>query len=292
MDTTFTGFLTSWDLRPEVILPQVTLLAIYISGWLRLRRKGAKIATTWRLVSYTTGMTFLFLALSSGIDVFQSWLFFMHMIQHEILTMIAPPLLFLAAPMPISFWGLPRSWRLQLGKLFGKKATFRAILIQASTPGFIWLVFTVVLWLWHDPSAYDAATTNQFIHDIEHLSFFFASMLLWWHITDAAPRIHKFRNYPVRMAIVALSYVQNMILGVGLALWGKVIYPHYANVPRVWISDPLLDQTYGGIIMWIPGGMMYGLTIIILIGLWIEETKQKSRAEDKLYLAEAIPDVS
>ena len=288
MDRTFVGFLTSWDIRAEIVIPQVILLTIYIIGWLRLRRKGAKIATNWRLVSYVTGIAFLAIALMSGIDIFQYNLFVMHMIQHEILMMVVPPLIFLAAPMPISFWGLPRPWRLQLGRIFGKRATVREILVYLSTPGFIWLVFTIVLWLWHDPSAYDTATNNQFIHDIEHLSFFFASMLLWWHITGAAPRIHKSRSYAIRMAVVALSYVQNMILGVGITMWGQVIYKHYATVPRIWIGDPLTDQTYGGIIMWIPGGMMYGLTIIVLIGLWIKESERETRAKERLELAEVV----
>jgi cytochrome c oxidase assembly factor CtaG len=225
----------------------------------------------------------LVLALMSGIDTFQELLFFMHMTQHLLLVMIAPPLFWLAAPMPISFWGLPRNARLALGKpLLGRHSPFRKALVEISAPGVIWLVFTATLWLWHDPNAYQAAIENQSLHDFEHLTFFATGMLLWWHIVAAAPVIHKRRSYVVRLSVIVLTYFQTIILGIGITMWGDVIYEHYANVPRLWGIDAKTDQTYGGLIMWLPGGMMYLIAVLVLIGSMIRESERKARYQQRI----------
>lgn len=277
MDPVLKAILTTWEFRLEILIPQVILAVLYLIGWFRLRRKQANIVNNWRLASYVAGHVFFGIALYSGIDLYQTFLFFIHMIQHLLLVMIVPPLIFLSAPMPIGFWGLPRVARIQIGKIFGRRSVFRKGLIQLSSPGLIWLVFTISLWLWHDPSAYDAAIENQFLHDLEHISFFVAGMLLWWHITGAAPRIHKSRSYGMRLVIVGLTYFQNITLGMGLSLWGELVYEHYANVPRFWNLAAKDDQTIGGLIMWLPGGMMYLIAIIVLVAKMIEQSEKKAR---------------
>jgi cytochrome c oxidase assembly factor CtaG len=112
--------------------------------------------------------------------------------------------------------------------------------------------------------------------------FFASALLLWWHIIGAAPRIHKGRSYLVRMVIVALAFFQNLIVGITITMWGDVIYKHYLDVPRLWNITPKDDQTFGGLIMWLGGGMMYMMTLLILIGLYISEASRKSRAKEKL----------
>jgi cytochrome c oxidase assembly factor CtaG len=281
MDPTFSAVLRSWDWRLDVIFVLLFMGAMYTRGWFVLRKKGAQIANRWRLVSYLAGLAFLAIALMSAIDVFQDLLFFVHMIQHLFLVMIAPPLLLLANPMPVFMWALPRGLRLWVGQFFKRGAYPRSVLKDISSPMVIWLAYTVTLWLWHDPSAYVAAIENDFLHDIEHLSFFITGMLLWWYITNAAPKLHGKRPPMLRIGLASITYFQNLFLGMGLALWGSLIYDHYANVPRVWGIDPVRDQSIGGLIMWIPGGMMYGIAILVLINDVISEAERKARVEDR-----------
>lgn len=278
MDPQLKALLTTWTFRWEILLPQLLFAALYLSGWFALRRKGSAISTGWRLTSYVGAHVFFVIALMSGIDYYQEFLFFIHMIQHLLLTMVVPALLFWAAPLPIGMWGLPHKLRLSAGRLLNRKSLFRRLLVELSTPGLIWLVFTIALWLWHDPNAYDTAIENRFIHDLEHITFFVAGLLLWWHITGAAPYIHKHRSYVVRLIIVGLTYIQNIILGIGITMYGKLIYQHYATVPRFWGLDPVTDQTYGGLIMWLPGGMMYLIAVIVIIAKMIEASEKNARA--------------
>jgi len=259
-------YLSAWEWRLDVILVLGTATALYIAGWWRLRRKGRrKLATGWRLASYLGGITALVLALLSPIDALQALLFLMHMIQHLLLMMIAPPLLWLGSPMPISVWGLPHNLRRSLGALLGRDALFRRGLRAATTPFISWLIFVATLWGWHDPAAYDAALRITWLHDLEHLTFFGAALLFWWHATAAGPRIHGRFPFAARVAYLLLAFFVNFVPSVPLALANQPIYTFYTEVPRLWGISALQDQRIGGVIMWIPGGMMYAGAILILI---------------------------
>ena len=128
MDPILRAVLLSWNWRLDVIIILLLLGALYSVGWWRLRkrtrrgrrkRRGAgrhELTARWRLVSYLTGLVFVALALLSPVDALGQQLFFMHMIQHLLLIMIAPPLLLIANPMPFILWGMPAKWRLRLAR--------------------------------------------------------------------------------------------------------------------------------------------------------------------------------
>lgn len=261
----FSALLFTWDwIQPAGAVLLITL-GLYWTGWWRLRRNGHySLANKWRLASYSAGQLACMLALLSGIDTLQSSLFFMHMIQHLLLLMLAPPLLWLGNPLAISLWGFPRYTRLMVGRWLRPQAQFRRILRSSTSMGTSWLAFVAITILWHDPTFYQLALRNEIIHDIEHLSFFISGLMFWWHITGANPRIHRQYNYGMRIGLVILTIVPNQILGVFLALSDTVFYQYYNSVPRVLNLTPLADQNMGGVIMWIPGSMMYALTALIL----------------------------
>ncbi len=132
MDPILRAVLLSWNWRLDVIAVLLVFGSLYSMGWWRLRkrtrrtrrkRRGSsrhELAARWRLVSYMSGLFFVALALLSPIDALGQQLFFMHMIQHLLLIMIAPPLLLIANPMPFLLWGLPKKWRLKLGHGIGQ----------------------------------------------------------------------------------------------------------------------------------------------------------------------------
>ncbi|NDJ84697.1 MAG: cytochrome c oxidase assembly protein [Chloroflexi bacterium] len=281
MDPTFRAFLQSWDWRLDIIVVLLAFGLAYTAGWLRLRRKGAKLANRWRLGSYYLGLVFLVIALMSGIDTFQTQLFFIHMVQHVFLFMLAPPLLLLANPMPFLMWAIPGPERRQIARLFTQRSRFRKMLVSVTTPTVIWFIFAANLWLWHDPNPYNAAITNDFLHDIEHWLFFITGLGFWWHVTNAAPKFHRQRTDAARMALIIMVYFQNLLLGVAITMSPDVIYTHYESVPRVWGISVMQDQMLGGLIMWIPGGMMYLIALLILIARMIDRSERRARMGDQ-----------
>jgi cytochrome c oxidase assembly factor CtaG len=296
MDPVTQAVLRSWDWRIEVILVLALAGIFYLRGWRRLRRRSARgaggsqryggyrrnpwrLTAVWRPISYFTGLLFIALALLSPIDVLAQQLFLMHMIQHLFLMMLAPPLLLIASPLPFILWGLPDRWRLGVGGVLGKglhrDSRFRRGLRTATNPGMVWLIWVIVLIGWHDPALYNLALEVEWVHDLEHISFFLASMLLYWHITGAGPRIHKQFSLVGRTALTVAAIPPNMFLGLVLALATGVIYSHYLNVPRIWGIDALADQQISGFIMWVPGSMMHIVAALFLIYRILDKEEQK-----------------
>ena len=273
----------NWEWRPEVILTLAVLGTVYCLGWWRLRQSGHHgIANGWRLASYIGGLAVLALALLSTIDLLQQFLFSMHMVQHVLMMMIAAPLIMLANPLPISVWGLPPAVRLATSRLLARKALTRRVLRRATTPLFSWTLFTLAFWGWHIPSAYDAALRTEWIHNLEHLSFFWTAILFWWHVTGSAPRIHSHLGYGSRIVYLLTTLIHSQALAISITFAGQPIYSYYTTVPRLWNLSVMDDQALGGSIMWVPAGMMYIVAIVVLLARWLnQEERRQEQREDR-----------
>jgi cytochrome c oxidase assembly factor CtaG len=124
------------------------------------------------------------------------------------------------------------------------------------------------------------------VHDLEHLSFFLPAMLFWWHVMYAPPYIHKRLARGARVAYVLSAVPPTMAAGAVIAFSGQPIYEYYTGVPRVWGMSVMQDQMLGGIIMWIPGSMMYIIAGLILISRWLQEEEAKPPLTDAQWATE------
>ncbi|MGQ0605145.1 MAG: cytochrome c oxidase assembly protein [Anaerolineales bacterium] len=275
--------LTTWDFRPDVIGVLVVAGLLFTAGWLRLRVRGQlRLAAGWRLAAFLGGLTLLAVALMSALDVWGADFFFVHMIQHLVMVMIVPPLLLLANPFPFVIWGLPG--RRQLGqKFFSADATLRRALRWATRPALVWFAFVAILWGWHDPRMYSAAQGSGWVHDAEHVTFFGTAMLLWWHVVRASPRIHSRLSQLARAGYLVAAGVANMIPGVIIALADAPLYPYYIRVvPRLGGMSVIEDQVLAGIIMWIPGTMMYVMAALIIIIRALSRSESQANNRNRL----------
>ncbi|MGD8596828.1 MAG: cytochrome c oxidase assembly protein [Anaerolineae bacterium] len=276
MDPTLSVVLLSWAWQPEIILTVGLAATIHLVGRWRLQRQSrAKAPSPWRTVSYLAGLAVLWVALMSPIDVLSDQFFYMHMVQHLLLVMIAPPLLLLADPMSIMLWGLPRGLRLEVGRNLRPDATFRRVVRSLTTPGLVWLYYVAVLIGWHEPRAYDLTLQSELVHNLEHLSFFITAMLFWWHVIGCAPHIHRRLSRGVRIGFVISAVPPTALTGVALSFASEPLYMHYTVVPRLGELTVMQDQMLGGVIMWIPGSMMFLIAALILLARAIREEERK-----------------
>src|SRR5262249_6381993 len=119
-------------------------------------------------VAFWSGWLVLGVALISPLHALGAFLFSAHMIQHEVLMLVAAPLLVLARPLPRFLWALPLPWRRQLGTMRqGMRGSWRVL----THPLIAWALHAVVLWIWHVPRLFQATLTSDLVHTWQHLSF-------------------------------------------------------------------------------------------------------------------------
>ncbi|HMT20514.1 MAG TPA: cytochrome c oxidase assembly protein [Promineifilum sp.] len=296
MDPIARAALTSWSWRPEVIIALFVFGTLFIVGWSRLRsisgppRSRRALGAGWRPVSYIAGLLVIGFALMSPLDVLVQQLFFMHMIQHLLLIMIAPILLLLPNPMPFLLWGLPQPARLAAGRALNnvihKESAIGRLLRKVTGPVAVWFIMILFIVGWHDPNMYNAALRSELVHDLEHVTMFVAGMLFWWTVTGAGPRLHKNMSRPAKVIFVIAAIPPNMALGAALAFSQQPIYSFYNDMPRLWGISVLDDQRLSGIIMWIPGSMMYFMTALALIFMILSGEERKPVLEDKPWMSD------
>lgn len=269
------ALLGPWEWRPGVLLVLLPLLALYLVGWVRLRRRGAvRLASRWRIAAYLSGMIFLAVSLMSPVDQLGGQLFFMHMIQHKIVVMVAAPLIWLGNPFPIGLWGFPAAGRRAVGAMLREDSPLRGMLTTLSQPFVAWIAFVFIYVGWHDPGLYNLALENPQVHNLQHITFFVSAMLFWWHVTGAAPRLHKRLSPWVAIAMLVAAIPFNAITGFAIANNDTPIYTYYESVPRIWGISVMDDQALGGVIMWIPGSeMLFQAAFLILALMFIRDKK-------------------
>jgi cytochrome c oxidase assembly factor CtaG len=272
----------AWDWRPAVLLVIGTLAALYLRGWWRLRRtRRHGAAPGWRLAAYLIGLGCVFLALCSPLELLAELSFTAHMIQHQLLTMGAPPLLLLAAPFPVMLWGLTPPLRRRVGALVSHPGPVRRALSWLTRMPVAGTLYTVTLWGWHHPAAYEAALRYPLLHDIEHLTFFGTAVLFWWPIVNPAPRFRRLTSgvmYGARIGYLILATAQNTMLGAVLGLSERVFYPTYAAAPRLLADwNPIDDQAFGGGVMW-SGSHMFLLAVLVLLHRAMDSEGRKAGA--------------
>lgn len=260
-----TELLAFWEARPVVVAALVGVMSLYVSGWIRLRRRHAAGATPAAIALHLTGVVALALALLSPVEALADRLLAMHMVQHELLTMIAPPLLLLGNPVIVSLWALPSRLRRPIATLLAPGAWGRRLLSALTFMPVAGLLYAVVLWGWHLPAAYQAALESEILHDLEHLSFFGGALLFWWPVVHPAPRVRP-RYYGFRLLYLAAAVGLTMVPVMSVTLFAKrVIYTHYATTPRLWGLSALDDQALAWGLMGVVDALVYCLAFLTLV---------------------------
>lgn len=258
-------FLGAWQFEPLTLVPLLVIGGLYLRGRARLaRRSHHQAGEATRQAYFLTGWLVAAVALLSPIHTFSEELFALHMVQHLLLTGVAVPLLLLANPLPAMLWSLRSPARAVAGRLLAQPGLLQRTLRLLTHPLLAWWVFTLTIWLWHQPFAYAAALENELLHHLEHLSFVLAAVLFWWPVIGPAP-LRSRLSYPARLLYVFATWLPNSLLGAGITFAPTVLYPFYAARPRHWGLDPLTDQQIAGLIMWIPGDLIFASAMLLLL---------------------------
>jgi putative membrane protein len=204
------------------------MLVVYVSGLARAWRSagyGRGIQRSEAL-AFAAGWMIIAVALSPLVDEpAETWLF-AHMVQHELLMVIAAPLLVAARPVVALRLALP-TW--------------------LSDPLVAWSAHAAAIWLWHVPGIFEAAAHHEGLHFAQHASFLVSALMFWWTV---------FARPGAGVASLFTTMLHTGALGALMALSNRSWYAGYA----------LEDQQLAGLVMWVPAGAAYPLAALLLLG--------------------------
>ncbi len=135
-------------------------------------------------------------------------------------------------------------------------------------PSSAFAIFNLVLVAWHLPPAYNLAMNDHPIHIVQHLMIMAASVVLWWPVLSPVPELPR-AAYPVQLLYLFVVGLPMVVVAIFITMADGMLYPYYAAAPRVWSAlSPHADQHLGGIIMWIPGGLVFLVAISVVFFRW------------------------
>jgi putative membrane protein len=257
---------TAWRFDLGVVIPLAVSALLYARG-----ARVPRGVTRRQKVCFWAGWLALVVALVSPIHPLGEALFSAHMVQHELLMLIAAPLLALSRPLVPMLWGLPLESRRTVGgwtKAPSVQRAWRAI----TAPAAAWCLHAVAIWIWHAPPLFQATLTSELAHSAQHLSFFLSALLFWWSLFYA----HGRTAYGAAVLYVFTTGVHTSILGALLTFTPTLWYPAYVTTAPAWGMTPLDDQQTGGLVMWIPAGLVYLGVGLALFAAWLRESDERT----------------
>ena len=266
--------------RPEV-LPLLLVLAaggLYLYGTSRLRARGDRWATG-RTVSFVGGgLGTVAIATMSGLATYDVDLFGPHMVQHMLLTMVAPVFLALGAPVTLALRTLPTGPRGQLLRLlhsrFARFVTF---------PLLGWAMFVASPFALYFTGWYELTLTNALLHELLHVHFLLVGSLFFFPLLGVDP-IPGRQGYPFRMLLVALTLPFHAFLGVAVMSVtpdgrGLLAAEHYLGLHTV--DEAVFQQNLGGALLWASGDLVGLLFLGVLLTQWMRASEREAAREDR-----------
>lgn len=257
------GFWTAWSFEPGIVACILVPAVLYAVGARRSRG-----ITRRQMFGFWGGTAMLLLALVSPIDAMGDVLFSGHMAQHEILMLLAAPLFVLARPIPALLWGLPFTARRALGQA-AKAPLVRGVWRSVTQPLHAWWIHAAVLWIWHAPALFMATLRNDAIHTAQHFCFFGSALCFWWALFQT----HHRAQYGAGVFYIFTTAIHTGILGALMIFSPRVIYTIYEPTTPAWGLTGLEDQQIGGLIMWVPAGIVYMTAGLGLFYAWMAHSR-------------------
>jgi putative membrane protein len=251
-----------FEIHVSVLIGTVYLAALYLFAVGPAREKYGwwpKPVTPWRRASYLGAVGLIFLSLNGPLHTLSDeYLFSAHMVQHMLLMLIMPPFLLM---------GLP-PWLIRKALEKPRVASVARVLTH---PVVAYLAYNVTFIGWHIPQMYNWALVSHSFHIVQHLMFMAVATMMWWPVVNPVPELEKIPTGPLLMMYVFAFGIPSTIVSAFITLSDSVFYPWYEIAPRVSSLSPLEDQRLGGLIMWIPGMLLFWVAISVVFFRWTKD---------------------
>jgi putative membrane protein len=276
---------TSWTFDPLVIVGLTISATLYLAGLRNLWRsaeKGSGVSRT-AACAFLAGWLSLVAALISPLHAWGEVLFSAHMTQHEVLMLVSAPLFVLGRPFIASIWAFPKRARLAIGAAINSHPV-QKVWGLVSNAGAAWAIHAAALWVWHVPLLFQATLESSFVHMLQHLSFFGSALLFWWAIIYGTRGV---AGYGAGILYLFTTSIHSGLLGAFLTFTHRVWFPIYADRAVEFGLTPIEDQQLGGLIMWVPAGLVYIAAALVMFSGWLRESERLTLARESRSAATA-----
>jgi cytochrome c oxidase assembly factor CtaG len=224
---------------------------LYLRAVRLLSRRGYDVPA-WQQVAWHGGIALTATGLLSPIDTLGEDLLSAHMAQHLLIADLAAPLLLVGLRSPVYAFLLPRPALVAVARRRRLRKIFRTVRKPlAAIP-----VFVMLLYGWHVGFMFEGALGNDAVHVLQHWSFVFGSVLVWWAPLD--PKRRRLHGELWKIGHILGARLAGMMLGMAFLIMRSPAYEPYKSTTHEHGLTPLADQQ-------IAGGMMLGLDFLVMM---------------------------
>ncbi len=248
---------TSWSFAPEVVVPLLLVLGVYVRGLIaQSGRPHIDRVAPWQVACFAAGWLVLAIALVSPLCRLAATLVSAHMVQHVILVAVAPLLLVLGRPMQTIAGGAEH----RLVQTARARFTLPTTLMACGFYG-------AAIWFWHTPLLYQAALLSKAAHLVMYAVLIGAGLMFWCSLLPSTWQEQHGRGGAILSALVTI--IHTGLLGALLSFAPTPWYPLLAPQAPAWGLTALEDQQLAGLIMWVPMGLIYLVSVLATIAIWL-----------------------
>jgi len=256
--------------HPEVWAIFTAAAALYVLALARLGPRqvpeGTPVATRRQVACFLGGVALLWAVADWPVhDIGERYLYSVHMFQHIVITLVAPPLLLVGMP------GWLTRWMLRPRRLGDAVRTL-------ARPFCAGIVFNVVFALSHWPAVVNFTLEHDASHFFAHLVLFASGLLMWFPVVNRLPEFPTM-SAPLRMLYLFLQTVLPTVPASFLTFAQGPVYSFYARVPHALGFDVVEDQQLAAALMKVGEAAFIWSVIVVIFFRWTAESERTERAE-------------
>jgi cytochrome c oxidase assembly factor CtaG len=260
-----------WSYDPWLMTPLYLVGVGFYVGTQRLwQNAGGGHGVSYRQVAaFWSGWLVAALAVTSPLHWLGEHLFAAHMVEHELLMVVAAPLMAYARINGPLLWSLPFSLRPAAGRFLNLRP-LAAAWAFVSHPVNATVLHGAALWIWHAPPLYAWALRDTAVHRLQHISFFATALLFWWVLFHGRGRGRSLRlRDGIAIVCLFVTVLHSGVLGALLTLSTRIWIPGQGVLAGEFGLSPLEDQQLAGILMWVPMSLLYTGAALFFAYRWL-----------------------
>ena len=279
---TWSKLFTLWQLDLLWALIAIFGIVYYVWGHLRLAQRGDHWPIS-RTILWVSGMVLLIFATNSGLVVYGTYLFSIHMLGHMLLSMAVPLLLVLGAPITLAS-------RAIVARKDGSRGAREWILVAVHSkylaiighPVVAASIFGLSLIVFYYSPLFEWALKDHLGHLWMTAHFVFSGYLFAQSLIGIDPSPHN-PPYPLRLIIVLATMAFHAFFGLSIILGTSLLVPDwYGAMGRTWGDSPLIDQQNGGELAWGLGEFPTLALAILVTWAWSKSDERINKRRDRL----------